>query len=538
MKKLLKIFIFSFFFSFLVLNVNYVFASNNYENPGYNKEDKRCNSCSNKDDYQLTTGLPFFGADVTKCACIPVNTGAQFFLSSILKFIMGSVATLTTIIIIVAGFRWGFSAGNKKIIADSQVMIKNAIIGLIMSLTSGLMLSIINPNLLKPQILEVENVDISASYVNSCGSMENTDYAKQRSVQLCRLAMKNNLPNKNGVIISWSVCDVSGVNCGKSQEVMSSNLDSLYDKSSGEYLPNCAYVNDHFGRFAIKIETITGFDGVLKFECSNDYGAISEVSIKEPKEGSVGTFCRGWGGVTPGAVFYCVNNKNKNCLTNPQDGDCFGQTISNIVYNVSGFSVSNQEQKQTPDSQHPFFDCIPEGTNYSYSDFEICAGGICTNGEYPDNVPIDKMGKRINSSEVTRNISNNPNMAFGIRIKRKKEGSFTIKCVSPSRAGQGFYNIYTTPFTIDKSIMKNIEEGSTIDFCIGHGGICGADQYYEIALNYTNMNILSSDNVLRSGWKKPKCEKFTDEKTSCFNFSIGNYYPCKLDENNECVNKQ
>lgn len=535
MKKLLKIFIFSFFFSFLVLNVNYVFASNNYENPGYNKEEKRCNSCSNKDDYQLTTGLPFFGADVTKCACIPVNTGAQFFLSSILKFIMGSVATLTTIIIIVAGFRWGFSAGNKKIIADSQVMIKNAIIGLIMSLTSGLMLSIINPNLLKPQILEVKNVDISASYVNSCGSMDNANYAKQRSVQLCRLATRNNLSKKNGVIISWSVCDVSGVNCGKSQEVMSSNLDSLYDVSSGGYLPNCAYVNDHFGRFAIKLETALNFNGKLIFECSNDNGAISEVSIKEPKNGSVGTFCRGWGGVGSDAIFYCVNNKNKHCLTEPQDRDCFGQTISNVVYNEIGFSISNKEQ--IPEAKHPFFDCISEETNYLSSDFEICTGGICTNGEYPSSVPVNKMGKRINSSDVTRNISNNPNMAFGIRIKKKKEGNFTIKCVSPSRAGYGFDNIYTNSFTIDKSIMKNIEEGSIIDFCIGSVGICGAAPYDEIALNYTNMNILSSNNVLKSGQKKPNCKYFTDKKNFCSSFSIGNYYPCKIDDDNECVNK-
>lgn len=526
MKKLLKIFIFSFFFSFLVLNVNYVFASNNYENPGYNKEDKRCNSCSKKEDYQLTTGLPFFGADVTKCACIPVNTGAQFFLSSILKFIMGSVATLTTIIIIVAGFRWGFSAGNKKIIADSQVMIKNAIIGLIMSLTSGLMLSIINPNLLKPQILEVENVDISASYVNSCGSMDNPDYAKQRSVQLCRLVMRNNLPNKNGVIISWSVCDVSGVNCGKSQEVMSSNLDSLYDKSSGEYLPNCAYVNDHFGRFAIKLETALNFNGKLIFECSNDNGGISEVSIEEPKNGYVGTFCRGKNEI-------CVNNKNGFCLKNPNNDACLGNKIYPVTLNDKGvFSIDSKSKRK-------FFDCFVESP-YDNSDFEICAGGLCTRGFI--------YGQRLGIEDISSTLTADPNMRFGIKIinNKNKKGNFKIYCdLSAEKvdttANAGGYNVGTSiknAISIiipGKIIESNTETNGIIKFCMGNSvNGCGVFPYNSITLEQVDGYSIKH-SIIYNG--KLNCGEIKENNT-CLGFSIGNYYPCEINENNKCVNKK
>jgi len=70
------------------------------------------------------------------------------FLSGILKFVFGSVGTITVIIIIVAGFMWSFSAGNKNMIIKAQKMISDAVIGLVMTLTCGLMLQVINPSLL------------------------------------------------------------------------------------------------------------------------------------------------------------------------------------------------------------------------------------------------------------------------------------------------------------------------------------------------------------------------------------------------------
>ena len=117
---------------------------------GYcNNTTKKCEddpNCTGIGKYKLTTGAPFLGAG--KGQCINVDTAMDTFLSTILKFILGSVGTVTVIIIITAGFMWSFSAGNKNTIAKAQKMIQDATIGLILTLTSGLMLQVINPQLL------------------------------------------------------------------------------------------------------------------------------------------------------------------------------------------------------------------------------------------------------------------------------------------------------------------------------------------------------------------------------------------------------
>jgi len=103
-------------------------------------------NCIGSGKYKLTTGLPFLGLSAGQC--VNTDTALDSFLSGILKFIFGSVGTVTVIIIIVAGFMWSFSAGNKNTIITAQKMISNAVIGLVLTLTCGLMLQVVNPSLL------------------------------------------------------------------------------------------------------------------------------------------------------------------------------------------------------------------------------------------------------------------------------------------------------------------------------------------------------------------------------------------------------
>lgn len=125
------------------------------------KEGKCINKC-NDGDYQLIAGLTFLDSSAKRCACVKTD-GASFssLLIFIIKFILGSIGTVTTIIIIYHGFRWAFSAGNANIISKSKEGITNAIIGLIMSLTCGLLLQVINPKL-----VEMENLGISVDKVD------------------------------------------------------------------------------------------------------------------------------------------------------------------------------------------------------------------------------------------------------------------------------------------------------------------------------------------------------------------------------------
>ncbi len=118
---------------------------------GYcNLETKKCEEdvdCNGMGKYKLTTGVPFFG--MSKGQCGNVDSGMDIFLTGLLKFILGSVGTITVIIIIVAGFMWAFSAGNRNTIIKAKKMITDAVIGLVLTLTCGLMLKVINPNLVR-----------------------------------------------------------------------------------------------------------------------------------------------------------------------------------------------------------------------------------------------------------------------------------------------------------------------------------------------------------------------------------------------------
>lgn len=130
-------------------------------------------NCIGKGKYKLTTGLPFFG--MSKGQCINVNDGANIFLSGMLKFILGSVGTVTVIIIIVAGFMWSFSAGNPNTVKKAKTMISNAVIGLVLTLTSGLMLQVVNPNLLNlggifGALSQIDNVEIKPSQNTSASA--------------------------------------------------------------------------------------------------------------------------------------------------------------------------------------------------------------------------------------------------------------------------------------------------------------------------------------------------------------------------------
>ena len=147
--------------------------------------------CIGKGRYKLIAGLPFTDAGAGKC--IDTNEGIGIFLSGILKFILGSIASITTIIIIVAGFMWAFAAGNQKMIGTAKDMIKNAITGLILSLTCGLMLQVINPRLIQTNSLfdsfnNIKTIEIMAPTKDAPpSSMEGVPYTENASVTVSDL---------------------------------------------------------------------------------------------------------------------------------------------------------------------------------------------------------------------------------------------------------------------------------------------------------------------------------------------------------------
>ncbi|MCF7796028.1 pilin [Patescibacteria group bacterium] len=79
----------------------------------------------------------------------------------IFKFILGSAGTLCVIMLIVSGLQIAFAAGNASILGAARTRMKDSIIGLILTVSSGFILSIINPQLLNFDFKEPTDYTIS-----------------------------------------------------------------------------------------------------------------------------------------------------------------------------------------------------------------------------------------------------------------------------------------------------------------------------------------------------------------------------------------
>lgn len=116
----------------------------------------KCEDWNKTEYYQLSFGIPLIGFN--KCDCVKVKDSPAIFAMVILKFLLASIGTLATILVIFAGFKWSFSAGNANSIKQAKEMLKNAAIGLVLVIFSGSILALINPNLLKIMSVNINNI--------------------------------------------------------------------------------------------------------------------------------------------------------------------------------------------------------------------------------------------------------------------------------------------------------------------------------------------------------------------------------------------
>ncbi|NCC70822.1 hypothetical protein EOM09_04520 [bacterium] len=129
----------------------------------------------------LTTGLPFFPNDCTKIEneerkeslCYENSSGEytgdynskgliKEVFEGIFRFILGSAGTLCVIMLIVSGLQIAFAAGNASILGAARERMKNSVIGLILTISSGFILTIINPQLLDFNFKDPSELAISA----------------------------------------------------------------------------------------------------------------------------------------------------------------------------------------------------------------------------------------------------------------------------------------------------------------------------------------------------------------------------------------
>jgi len=79
------------------------------------------------------------------------------------NFAVGAVGIMATVIIMWAGFKWLTSRGDSSVISDAKDRINGAIIGLVLVFLSYIILSVINPDLLKIELPDLKEADIIES---------------------------------------------------------------------------------------------------------------------------------------------------------------------------------------------------------------------------------------------------------------------------------------------------------------------------------------------------------------------------------------
>lgn len=84
------------------------------------------------------------------------------------EFVVYIIAIAAVIMLMFGGFKWATAAGNSSMVASAKNTITNALIGLVLALTSFLLLYAINPNLVSLEKLNIPKVVLKDDVQNYC----------------------------------------------------------------------------------------------------------------------------------------------------------------------------------------------------------------------------------------------------------------------------------------------------------------------------------------------------------------------------------
>jgi hypothetical protein len=151
-------------------------------------------SCTSPEILEQISGkaqlnIPLPGSLVTKVRCQSGNGAINTYnilnatpgneLSTYLRafyvYFVWVVGILATVMVMYAGIQWLTAAGNTSRIENAKSTMNGALIGLVLTLTSYLILQLINPNLVKLQVPPVTGV-VSKFTGDFCKTIDGVDY--------------------------------------------------------------------------------------------------------------------------------------------------------------------------------------------------------------------------------------------------------------------------------------------------------------------------------------------------------------------------
>lgn len=183
------------------------------------------------------------------------------YIQAIYKYSVVVAAIIAIVMIIVSGIQWIVSGGSPEKIKSAQKRISGAILGLIIAISSYLILSVINPNLTNLKVLSVKKIEANpldyigdkdaAGGLLSGGIAGTCPGSKESVLKYCGISTnKNPHPNKESLV--QKIKDYSA--CG---DLNYNILLGMCEHESGfrPGIVNCACFK---GLFQFKYDTMTG----------------------------------------------------------------------------------------------------------------------------------------------------------------------------------------------------------------------------------------------------------------------------------------
>jgi hypothetical protein len=99
-----------------------------------------------------------FSDGVLKDKVLKVNYLGEY-IAGVYKYLLGIATTIAIVMIMIGGLQWAFGGTSEEAITKAKGRIKNAVTGLILLLSTYLILYTVNPNLIKLQFPELDIID-------------------------------------------------------------------------------------------------------------------------------------------------------------------------------------------------------------------------------------------------------------------------------------------------------------------------------------------------------------------------------------------
>ena len=78
---------------------------------------------------------------------VPMSGGFSLYAKEVFWFLLSAAAVLALVMLVIGGAEYVGSAGNTSLMGDAKARITNALLGLLLALSSWLILNTINPDL-------------------------------------------------------------------------------------------------------------------------------------------------------------------------------------------------------------------------------------------------------------------------------------------------------------------------------------------------------------------------------------------------------